>query len=119
MHDGPIWLSFDELPELTSATGENDSRLTSAFAGSGAALFSFSLVGVEGITRGRWPRRQLSTLGMAQNLQLIAAETATDVPQDTLIEKFNRLRFRPKLVAGIPVAVTGVISYLAVSDTLN
>ncbi len=119
VHDGPIWLSFDELPELTSATGENDSSLTSAFAGSGAALFSFSLVGVEGITRGRWPRRQLTTLGMAQNLQLVAAETATDVPQDTLIEKFNRLRFRPKLVAGIPVAVTGVISYLAVSDTLN
>ena len=112
VHDGPIWLSFDEMPELTPPTGENDNRLTSAFPGSGAALFSFSLVGVEGITRGRWPRRQLTTLGMAQNLQLIAAETATDVSRDTLIEKFNWLRFRPKLVAGIPVAVTGVISYL-------
>ena len=115
-HDGLIRVSFDDWSELTSPTGENGSSLTGAFAGPGVALFSFSLAGVEEFTRGRWQRQRHSTLGVAHNLKLIEAETATDVQPDTLIEKLNWLRFRPKLVGGIPTAVTGFIGYLAISE---
>ena len=114
--DGLIRVSFDVRSELALPNGENDNSPGSAFTGPGIALFSFTLIGVEEITQGRWPYRRQSKLGVAYNLKLIEKETVVDLQTETLIRKLTWLHFRPKLVEGIPAAVAGVISYLAVND---
>lgn len=114
--EGLVRVSFDAQSALASPSGDKDDSPGSAFTGPGIALFSFTLAGVEQITRGRWPYRRQSKLGMAYDLKPIETETVTVVHQDTLIRKLGWLHFRPKLVDGIPATVTGVISYLAVSE---
>lgn len=116
MQDGLIRVSFDAQSKSASSGGENGTTLTSAITIPSVALFSFTLAGVDKITRGRWPNRRQSTLGVAYDLKLIEPETFTDEQEDTLIRKLGWLHFRPKLVGGIPAAVTGVISYLAASE---
>lgn len=116
MQEGFIRVSFTDISEMASPAGEHSSSVSSSIANPSIPLFSFTLAGVEEITRGRWPYRRRSTLGVAYDLKLTESATPIDVQSDTLIIKLGWLHFRPKLVGGIPAAVTGVISYLAVSD---
>ncbi len=119
MNDESIRLSFDEWSEPTSLISESGNSLSGVITGPGITHFSFSLSGFEEITWGSWPLRKRSTLGVAHHLQLIEAATATEMLQESLIEQLSWLRFRPRLVEGMPAAATGVISYLAVGITLN
>lgn len=111
-----IRLSFSEISAQASPSNVSDSSLIRGFTDPGVALFSFTLDGTEEIRAGRWPLRQLSSIGVAHNLQRIQAEATASDHQDSTINKLSLLRFRPKLVNGIPAAVSGVISYLAISE---
>ena len=106
----PIQISFDEWPLESPLSSDSGSALATAFADPAVALFSFSLTGAEESRRRFWRSRRWTSLGVAQNLQLIYGGFSTDVQQEALVENLNWLRFRPKLVDGVPQAATGVIA---------
>ncbi len=76
-------------------------------------LFTFHLPAAEDIETRRGWRRE-NALGVAQNLQLLELDgypVATEI--EPLTRNLTRLRFRPALSDGEPLAVSGLISYLA------
>ncbi len=78
------------------------------------ALFSFNLnPATEDPNRRR--DRGFRQIGVAQNLALMEQVTDSAEQENSLLRNLHWLRFRPKLVDGVPQAVSGVISYLVAS----
>jgi len=112
------YLSFNEwsaaLPNVRSPIQGN--ATDSEVANSNFALFSFSLAGVNKVSR--WhSHRFTSTVSMIQQAELLAHSLQYPFEESRLFEKLNSLTFRPKLVDGGPGQVTARIKYhLAIDD---
>ncbi len=106
------YLSFNEwstaLPDLRSPIKTNeghDNERDSNFA-----LFSFSLAGVNKVSR--WYRHHYtSTISMIEQAQLVSHLPDFSPPERDLLDKLNRLKFRPRLVDGQPQRATGMLKY--------
>ncbi|HJO11100.1 MAG TPA: hypothetical protein QGI39_03545, partial [Gammaproteobacteria bacterium] len=105
----PIRLSFNELSPEALLSSENNRTFATAFADPGEALFIFRLAGVDELRKRRWFARNPPTLGVAQNLQIIIGVSSLE-QQEELVSRVNWLRFRPKLVDGVPQAASGVLA---------
>jgi hypothetical protein len=51
-----------------------------------------------------------------QNIELVQKPDSVEVKEEELFKKLNWLRFRPKLVEGVPQHASGVLKYLLVAD---
>ena len=112
------YLSFNEwtaaLPNVRSPIPSN--ATDSEVANSNFALFSFSLAGVNKVSRW-YSHRFTSTVSMIQQAELIAHYLQSPSEESRLFEKLNSLTFRPKLVDGGPQPTTGRIKYhFAIDD---
>ncbi|MFT7471160.1 MAG: tetratricopeptide (TPR) repeat protein [Kiritimatiellia bacterium] len=80
------------------------------------ALFSFSLAGVNKVSRW-YSHRFSSTVSTIQQAELLAHYLQSPSEESRLLEKLNSLTFRPKLVDGGPQQATGRIKYhFAIGD---
>jgi len=111
------YLSFSEwstaLPDvrnpISSFGTENGAR------DSNFALFSFSLAGVNKVSR--WfSHRYSSTLNTIEQVELLAHYLESPSEEIELLEKLNNLSFRPKLVNGEPQQATGRLKYYLADD---
>jgi hypothetical protein len=85
------------------ALGEPDPDTT-------AAIFSFQLPGLEQIKL--WNRGRLRTLvGTATNLRLLHRALPASLDAEALREEVLEMRFRPKLIDGIPQPVNATLRY--------
>lgn len=113
-----VYLSFSEwsaaLPNVRSPIPSNAAG--SEAENSNFALFSFSLAGVNKVSR--WhSHRFSSTVSMIQQAELLAHYLQSPPEESRLLEKLNSLTFRPKLVEGGPQQATGRIKYhFAIDD---
>jgi hypothetical protein len=82
---------------------------------SNAALISFSLTGLHGASITS-ELLVISALGAMQNIELVQKPDSVEVKEEELFKKLNSLRFRPKLVEGVPQDASGVLKYLLVAD---
>jgi len=114
------YISFSEwsaaLPNVRSPlfsdagnNAENDSNF---------ALFSFSLAGVNTVSR-RFSHRYSSTVSMIQQAELLAHYLESPPEEGLLLAKFNSLTFRPRLVDGEPQQATARLKYDLASDTVQ
>jgi len=103
------YLTFSEwssaLPNVRSPFEEGEKNVDSNYA-----LFSFSLAGVNEVSRWGAPRytRSLSMIEQAQLLDHFIEPLPTEF---SLLEKLNSLTFRPKLVGGEPHQAEGRLKY--------
>ncbi len=106
------YLSFNEwssaLPNVRSPiagfspeTEEVDSNF---------ALFSFSLAGVNKVSRW-YSHRFVSTVNMIEQAELLAHYLESPPEEQLLLAKLNSLTFRPKMVDGEPQQATGRLKY--------
>ncbi len=106
------YLSFSEwsaaLPNVRSPIPGNTTD--SEAANSNFALFSFSLAGVNKVSRW-YSHRFTSTVSMIQQAELLAHYLQSPSEESRLLEKLNSLTFRPKLVDGRPQQATGRLKY--------
>lgn len=106
------YLSFSEwsaaLPNVRSPIPGN--ATDSEVANSNFALFSFSLAGVNKVSRW-YSHRFSSTVSMIQQAELLSQYLQSPSEESQLLEKLNSLTFRPKLVDGGPQQATGRIKY--------
>ena len=93
--------------ELTGSQAVNDTE---------GAIFSFSLSGLEKVSR--WHRGRYATfISVAQNLQMLQQSFLAPVDQLELQESVLALRFRPKLIDGVPQTVNATLLYqMATAD---
>ena len=115
------YLSFSEwsaaLPNVRSPIPRN--ATDNEVANSIFALFSFSLAGVNTVSRW-YSHRFSSTVSMIQQAELLSHYWQSPSEEIRLIEKLNGLTFRPRLVDGRPQQATGRIKYhLAIDDPSN
>lgn len=86
-----------------------------AVAAQNSALFSFHLAGLEQ-TR-IWNRGRLKTLvGTARNLEWLRRSFSQAVDVEALEEEILEIRFRPKLIDGIPQPVDATLHYELAMD---
>jgi len=111
------YLSFSEwstaLPDVRNPIS---SFGTGTEAGdSNFALFSFSLAGVNTVSR--WfSHRYSSTVNSIEQVELLAHYLESPSEEIELLEKLNKLTFRPKLVNGEPQQATGRLKYYLADD---
>lgn len=76
------------------------------------ALFSFSLAGVNKVSRW-YSHRFVSTINMIEQAELLShyLDSPSEDEELVLLDKLNRLTFRPKLVGGEPQQVSGRLKY--------
>ncbi len=84
-------------------------------ANSNFALVSFNLAGLQEIPL-QHGTRSFTAVGVVQNVVLLEQSLAPIIQEEELLEKLNWLRFRPKLVDGVPQQSTGVLKYLVASE---
>jgi tetratricopeptide (TPR) repeat protein len=106
------FLSFSEwsaaLPNVRSPIPDNTS--VGEAANSNFALFSFSLAGVNKVSR--WYSHRFSrTVNMIEQAELLTNYLQSPTEEIRLLEKLNSLTFRPKLVDGMPQQATGRLKY--------
>ncbi|GJM12342.1 MAG: hypothetical protein DHS20C12_07450 [Pseudohongiella sp.] len=82
------------------------------------ALFSFSLAGVNKVSRW-YSHRFSSTVSMIEQAELLAHYLESSPQESQLLEKLNSLTFRPKLVDGEPQQVEGLLKYHLAGDGPN
>lgn len=81
------------------------------------ALFSFSLAGVNEVSR--WFHgRYTSNVSMVNEAELLEQVNSPAYDQESLLERLNLLRFRPKLIDGEAQEATGLLKYQFAADTL-
>ena len=114
------YISFSEwsaaLPNVRSPLfrdAGNDPENDSNFA-----LFSFSLAGVNTVSR-RFSHRYSSTVSMIERAELLAHYLESPPEEGLLLAKFNSLTFRPRLVNGEPQQAAGRLKYDLASDTVQ
>ena len=96
-------LPFANSAPTGVALGEPDPDTT-------AAIFSFQLPGLEQIKL--WNRGRLRTLvGTATNLRLLHRALPASLDAEALREEVLEMRFRPKLIDGIPQPVNATLRY--------
>lgn len=79
------------------------------------AMFSFNLSGLEVVTR--WYRGQYKkSISVAQDLQLLDQQFFQPVDWEELEHRIKEVRFRPKLVNGIPQTVNTTLLYRLASE---
>lgn len=107
-----VYLSFSEwssaLPNVRnplSAYSENPESMDSNFA-----LFSFSLAGVNKVSRW-YSHRFVSTINMIEQAELLAQYMESPTGEQQLLAKLNSLTFRPMLVDGEPQQASGQLKY--------
>lgn len=103
------YLTFNEwssaLPNVRSPIDESEN-----YAGSNYALFSFSLAGVNKISR--WDAHQYTgSVSTIEQAQLPGRFIELPPADPLLLEKLNSLTFRPKLVGGEPQQAEGRLKY--------
>jgi hypothetical protein len=110
--DAEPYLSFSEwsaaLPDVRSPIPGHSQDGESA--DSNFALFSFSLAGVNKVSRW-YSHRFSSTVNMIEQAELLAHYLESPPEEMQLLEKLNNLTFRPKLVDGSPQQTTGRLKY--------
>lgn len=75
------------------------------------AMFSFSLAGVNKVSRW-YSHRFVSTVNMIEQAELLANYSQTPPAQEVeILAKLNSLTFRPKIVDGEPQQATGHLKY--------
>ena len=109
--DTGVTMHFDEwsdaFPNVKSPLESGDGlELDSNFA-----LFSFSLLGLNQVTRWMGGRYH-SGIGVAEDAEIIQSQLRTPIPDEGLILKLHTLRFRPSLLNGEPAQSTGKLVYL-------
>ncbi|PCI75654.1 MAG: hypothetical protein COB20_12350 [SAR86 cluster bacterium] len=111
------YLSFSEwsaaLPNVRSPIPSNAADREAA--DSNFALFSFSLAGVNKVSRW-YSHRFSSTVSMIQQAELLAHYLESPPEEGQLLEKLNSLTFRPKLVDGGLQQATGRLKYHLAND---
>ena len=115
-----VFLSFSEW---SAALPNVRSPIPVYAAGSEAvdsnfALFSFSLAGVNKVSRW-YSHRFSSTVSMIEQAELLAHFLESPPEEGQLLEKLNSLTFRPKLVDGEPQQATGRLKYQLAEDGLS
>ena len=85
------------------------------YPGSGQmAIFSFSLSGLEQISF--WNQGRFRTVvSVAQNLKILGHSFSPAIDQDALQEQVLEVRFRPKLINGVPQSVNATLHYQSAS----
>lgn len=105
------YLSFSEwstaLPNVRNPIPNDASRED---RDSNFALFSFSLAGVNKVSRW-YSHRFSSTVNMIEEAELLTHYLDSPPEELELLEKLNSLTFRPKLVDGEPQQATGRLKY--------
>jgi hypothetical protein len=106
------FLSFSEwsaaLPNVRSPIPDNTS--VGEAANSNFALFSFSLAGVNKVSR--WYSHRFSrTVNMIEQAELLTNYLQSPTEEIRLLEKLNSLTFRPMLVDGMPQEATSRLKY--------
>lgn len=111
------YLSFSEwstsLPNVRNpdpSYAADSQSLNSNFA-----LFSFSLAGVNTVSRW-YSHRFSSTVSMIEQVELLTHYSGSPPEEDQLLEKLNSLTFRPKLVNGEPQQATSRLKYHLAND---
>mgnify|MGYP003670623912 CR=1 FL=1 len=106
------FLSFSEwsssLPNVRSPI--QDFASDAAELDSNFALFSFSLAGVNKVSRW-YSHRFVSTVNMIEQAELLAYFLESPPEEQLLLAKLNSLTFRPKLFNGEPEQATGRLKY--------
>jgi hypothetical protein len=106
------YLSFREwsaaLPNVSNPILGN--ATDSETENSNFALFSFSLAGVNKVSRW-YSHRFSSTVSMIEQAELLAHYLESPPKEGELLEKLNSLTFRPKLVDGESQQATGLLKY--------
>ncbi len=114
------YLSFSEwsaaLPNVRNPIPDYNSD--SEALGSNFALFSFSLAGVNKVSRW-YSHRFSSTVSTIQKAELLAHYLESNSQEEQLLEKLNSLTFRPKLVDGEPQPAMGRLKYYFARDGLG
>lgn len=118
--DSAAYLSFSEwsaaLPNVRSPIPDYSSE--SEALDSNFALFSFSLAGVNKVSR--WYSHRFSrTVNMIEQAELLAHYSEAPPQEEQLLEKLNSLTFRPRLVDGEPQQATGRLKYHFANDGLG
>lgn len=106
------YLSFNEwssaMPDVRNPLASHlpeEQDLDSNFA-----LFSFSLAGVNKVSRW-YSHRFVSTVNMIEQVELLSHYLESPPEELQLVDKLNSLTFRPKLVGGEPQQATGRLKY--------
>lgn len=111
------YLSFSEwsaaLPNVSSPI--SNFAADAETADSNFALFSFSLAGVNKVSRW-YSHRFSSAVNTIEQAELLAHYLESPPQEDLLLEKLNSLTFRPKLVDGEPQQATGRLKYQFADD---
>lgn len=103
------YLTFNEwsssLPNVRSPIDESEKYVDSNYA-----LFSFSLAGINKVSR--WDaHRFASSVSTIEKAQLLGHFIEPSPAEPSLLEKLNHLTFRPKLVGGEPQQTEGLLMY--------
>ena len=111
------YLSFSEwsaaLPNVSSPLASYSAD--SETADSNYALFSFSLAGVNKVSR--WYSHRFSrAVNTIEQAELLTHYSESPPLESQLLEKLNSLTFRPKLVDGEPQQATGLLKYHFAND---
>lgn len=85
-------------------------------ANSNFALVSFNLAGLQEIPLQHGTRSYMA-VGVVQDVVLIEQSLAPIIQKEELVEKLNWIRFRPKLVDGVPQRSSGVLKYLVAAGS--
>lgn len=80
------------------------------------ALISFNLTGLQESSL-QTDVRDLTALGVVEKAEVLQHSQLGVLHQDELQEKLNWLRFRPKLVDGVPQEASGLLRYLVAADS--
>ncbi len=112
------YLSFNEwsaaLPNVRNPIPDFSSEARSV--DSNFALFSFSLAGVNKVSRW-YSHRFSSTVNMIEQAELLSHYFDPASEQELeLLEKLNSLTFRPRIVDGEPRQASGILKYHLASD---
>lgn len=110
-----IYLSFSEWSH--SFPNARNPVFSSADDGnSNFALFSFSLTGMNEVSR--WIRgRYTSSVSMVNEAELLEQYITPAFAEESLLEKLSLLRFRPKLIDGEAQEASGLLKYHLATDT--
>ena len=115
-----VYISFSEwsaaLPNVRSPLFSDAGN--SQESNSNFALFSFSLAGVNTVSRS-FSHRYSSTVNMIEQAELLAHYLESPPEEGLLLAKFNSLTFRPRLVDGEPRQATGRLKYYLARDTVK
>ena len=80
-------------------------------ADAGYALFAFDLAGLKEVSR--WINGSYRTaIGVVDAAEVLAASLNAESEDSELIRKLHTLRFRPRLLDGVPVHASGTLKYV-------